>query len=67
MCYDFRVSKKDFSWLTKIFIPKFRLEGHYKMDGRVLLLPLNGEGHFFIEIGKNNVVSLHVFFFFFFY
>ncbi|KAM7359406.1 circadian clock-controlled protein daywake-like [Cochliomyia hominivorax] len=45
-----KVSKKDFSWLTKIFIPKFKLEGHYKMDGRILLLPLNGEGHFVIEI-----------------
>lgn len=47
-----RVSKKDFGWLTKLFFPKFKLEGQYKMDGRILLLPLNGEGHMVIEIGK---------------
>ncbi|KNC20584.1 hypothetical protein FF38_00427 [Lucilia cuprina] len=51
-----KVSKKDFSWLTKIFIPKFKLEGHYKMDGRVLLLPLNGEGHFVIEIDDMDII-----------
>ncbi|TMW43056.1 hypothetical protein DOY81_011863 [Sarcophaga bullata] len=51
-----KVSKKDFSWLTKIFLPKFRLEGHYKMDGRILLLPLNGEGHFFIEIDNMDLI-----------
>ncbi|XP_037825567.1 protein takeout-like [Lucilia sericata] len=51
-----KVSKKDFSWLTKIFMPKFKLEGHYKMDGRVLLLPLNGEGHFVIEIDGMDII-----------
>ncbi|XP_065364604.1 protein takeout [Calliphora vicina] len=51
-----KVSKKDFSWLTKIFMPKFKLEGHYKMDGRILLLPLNGEGHFVIEIDNMDII-----------
>ncbi|XP_061397269.1 uncharacterized protein LOC133332915 [Musca vetustissima] len=50
-----RVSKKDFSWLTKLFFPKFKIEGHYKMDGRVLLLPLKGEGQMVIEIDAMNV------------
>uniref|UniRef100_A0A1A9W9I8 Circadian clock-controlled protein n=1 Tax=Glossina brevipalpis TaxID=37001 RepID=A0A1A9W9I8_9MUSC len=45
-----RVSKKDFSWLTKILIPKLRLEGQYKLNGRVLVLSLQGEGHMFIEL-----------------
>lgn len=36
-----QVSKKDFSWLTKVHIPKMRLEGMYNMNGRILLIPLN--------------------------
>lgn len=35
------VSKKDYSWLTKVQIPKMRLEGNYNMNGRILLIPLN--------------------------
>ncbi|XP_005176457.1 protein takeout [Musca domestica] len=50
-----RVSKKDFSWLTKLFCPKFKIEGHYKMDGRVLLLPLRGEGQMLIDIDAMNI------------
>lgn len=47
-----RVSKKDYSWETKVYVPKLRLEGQYKMAGKILLIPLNGAGHMFIEIGK---------------
>lgn len=47
-----RVSKKDFSWQTKILIPKMRLNAKYKMAGRILLIPLSGTGNMFIEIGK---------------
>lgn len=36
-----QVSKKDYSWLTKVHIPKMRLEGMYNMNGRILLIPLN--------------------------
>ncbi|XP_073814733.1 protein takeout-like [Musca autumnalis] len=49
-----RVSKKDFSWLTKLVFPKFKIQGHYKMDGRVLLLPLKGEGQMVIDIDTMN-------------
>ncbi|XP_017480867.1 PREDICTED: uncharacterized protein LOC108370117 [Rhagoletis zephyria] len=51
-----KVSKKDYSWETKIYIPKLRLEGQYKMAGRILLIPLNGAGHMFIEIEKLNIL-----------
>ncbi|XP_075147650.1 protein takeout-like [Haematobia irritans] len=50
-----RVSKKNFEWLTKLFFPTFKLEGQYKMDGRILLLPLNGEGHMMIEIDSMDI------------
>ncbi|XP_013108603.1 circadian clock-controlled protein daywake [Stomoxys calcitrans] len=50
-----RVSKKNSGWLTKLFFPNFKIEGQYKMDGRILLLPLNGEGHMFIEIDSMNI------------
>lgn len=36
-----QVSKKDYSWLTKVHIPRMRLEGNYNMNGRILLIPLN--------------------------
>ncbi|XP_054726326.1 uncharacterized protein LOC129236131 [Anastrepha obliqua] len=51
-----KVSKKDYSWETKIYIPKLRLEGQYKMAGKILLIPLNGAGHMFIEIEKLNIL-----------
>ncbi|KAH8383771.1 hypothetical protein KR009_010411 [Drosophila setifemur] len=44
------VSKKDFSWLTKIYLPKMRMEGMYKMIGRILLVPLRGSGKILMEI-----------------
>jgi len=46
------VSKKDFSWQTKIYLPKMRLDGRYEMAGRILLIPLSGSGKIFIEIGN---------------
>ncbi|XP_050317409.1 uncharacterized protein LOC126751295 [Bactrocera neohumeralis] len=51
-----KVSKKDYSWETKVFIPKLRLEGQYKMSGKILLIPLNGAGHMFIEIENLNLL-----------
>jgi len=48
----YSVSKKDFSWQTKIFLPKMRLDGKYEMAGRILLIPLSGSGKIFIEIGN---------------
>ncbi|KAH8358406.1 hypothetical protein KR093_000043 [Drosophila rubida] len=51
-----RVSKKDFSWQTKIFLPKMRLDAKYKMEGRILLIPLSGAGNIFIEIENVDIL-----------
>ncbi|XP_036213713.1 protein takeout [Bactrocera oleae] len=51
-----KVSKKDYSWETKVYVPKLRLEGQYKMAGKILLIPLNGAGHMFIEIENLNIL-----------
>ncbi|XP_037951840.1 protein takeout-like [Teleopsis dalmanni] len=51
-----RVSKKDFSWETKIFIPHFRIDGNYKMEGRILLIPLSGNGKMFIELENLDII-----------
>ncbi|XP_053946598.1 protein takeout-like [Anastrepha ludens] len=51
-----RVSKKDFSWVTKIFLPKMRLDAMYKMEGRILLIPLKGAGKMFIEIDNLDII-----------
>ncbi|XP_068158105.1 uncharacterized protein [Drosophila tropicalis] len=53
-----RVSKKDFSWQTKLFLPKMRLDGKYKMNGRILLIPLSGSGNIFIEIENLDILML---------
>ncbi|KAM8704963.1 hypothetical protein ACLKA7_009424 [Drosophila subpalustris] len=53
-----RVSKKDFSWQTKIYLPKLRLDAKYKMLGRILLIPLNGSGNIFLEIEDLNMLVL---------
>jgi len=36
-----QVNDKDYSWVTTIKLPKMRLEGNYKMGGRILVIPLN--------------------------
>ncbi|XP_055923692.1 protein takeout-like [Eupeodes corollae] len=44
-----KVSKKDFSWETTLLVPKLRIDGHYKMEGKILVVPLQGNGEMFIE------------------
>ncbi|KAH8232632.1 hypothetical protein KR032_010785 [Drosophila birchii] len=51
-----RVSKKDFGWQTKIYLPKMRLDGKYDMSGRILLIPLSGSGKIFIEIDDLDIL-----------
>ncbi|XP_016951452.1 protein takeout [Drosophila biarmipes] len=53
-----RVSKKDFGWQTKIYLPKMRLDGKYEMAGRILLIPLSGSGKIFIEIDDLDILLL---------
>ncbi|EDV30410.1 uncharacterized protein Dana_GF23275 [Drosophila ananassae] len=53
-----RVSKKDFGWQTKLFLPKMRLDGKYDMAGRILLIPLSGSGKIFIEIDDMDILLL---------
>ncbi|BFF92628.1 uncharacterized protein DMAD_10643 [Drosophila madeirensis] len=53
-----RVSKKDFNWQTKIYLPKMRLDGKYRMAGRILLIPLSGSGNIFIEIHDLEILLL---------
>lgn len=44
-----RVSSKDLSWETRINLPLVRLEAIYKMKGRILIIPLNGNGRLWLE------------------
>ncbi|KAH8332779.1 hypothetical protein KR074_010446 [Drosophila pseudoananassae] len=53
-----RVSKKDFGWQTKLFLPKMRLDGRYDMAGRILLIPLSGSGKIFIEIDDMDILLI---------
>lgn len=48
----FRVSPVDYSWETKLFLPKVRIEGNYHMKGRILVIPLNGHGKCWFEPSK---------------
>ncbi|XP_030369686.1 uncharacterized protein LOC115620543 [Scaptodrosophila lebanonensis] len=56
MIKESKVSKKDFSWQTKIFLPRLRLDGQYKMVGRILLLKLSGAGKIYIEIDNLDIL-----------
>ncbi|XP_017100835.1 protein takeout [Drosophila bipectinata] len=51
-----KVSKKDFSWLTKIYLPKMRMDGMYKMVGKILLVPLSGAGKILLEIDDLDIL-----------
>ncbi|XP_060649034.1 uncharacterized protein LOC132786509 [Drosophila nasuta] len=45
-----RVNKTDFSWMDRIYIPRMRMDGNYKMIGHILLVPLRGSGRMFMEL-----------------
>ncbi|XP_055851380.1 circadian clock-controlled protein daywake-like [Episyrphus balteatus] len=44
------VDERDYSWKTKFFLPKLRIDGDYKINGRLLALTLKGAGAFFIDM-----------------
>lgn len=50
------VSNKDYSWETHIRLPKMRLEGSYHMQGRILVIPLNGHGKCWFEPSGMDIV-----------
>ncbi|XP_055676969.1 protein takeout-like [Lutzomyia longipalpis] len=50
-----KVSPKDFSWDTSFFLPKVRIEGVYSMQGRILIIPLNGRGKCWLEPVNMNI------------
>lgn len=50
-CFN-SVSPKDYSWDTRFSLPKMRIEGNYHMQGRILVIPLNGHGRCFFEPSK---------------
>uniref|UniRef100_A0A182W486 Protein takeout n=1 Tax=Anopheles minimus TaxID=112268 RepID=A0A182W486_9DIPT len=50
------VSNKDFSWETHIRLPKMRLEGNYHMQGRILVIPLNGHGKCWFEPSGMDII-----------
>ncbi|XP_055381539.1 circadian clock-controlled protein daywake-like [Condylostylus longicornis] len=51
-----KVSSKDFSWKTTLLLPKMKIESDYGLQGRILLIPLNGNGKMILHISDLNVV-----------
>ncbi|XP_055614722.1 protein takeout-like isoform X2 [Uranotaenia lowii] len=51
-----RVSSKDYGWETHIRLPKMRLEGNYHMQGRILVIPLNGHGKCWFEPSDMDII-----------
>ncbi|KAH8356011.1 hypothetical protein KR200_007457 [Drosophila serrata] len=51
-----KVSKKDFSWQTKIYLPTMSMDGMYKMVGRILLVPLHGAGKISMKIDDLDIL-----------
>uniref|UniRef100_A0A182IM11 Uncharacterized protein n=1 Tax=Anopheles atroparvus TaxID=41427 RepID=A0A182IM11_ANOAO len=50
------VSNKDYGWETHIRLPKMRLEGNYHMQGRILVIPLNGHGKCWFEPSGMDII-----------
>lgn len=38
--------------IFRVTIPNARIEGQYKMNGRILILPIQGEGPANLTLGK---------------
>lgn len=52
--FIFSINPTDYSSVTKFYIPKIRIEGHYRMQGRILVLPLVGSGKCWFEPCESN-------------
>lgn len=52
-----KVSRKDYSWETHLFLPKMRVEGNYRMNGRILVIPLTGNGKCWLEPEKLDIIT----------
>jgi len=46
---DIDINPKTYHSVTKLYIPKLRIEGNYEMKGRILVLPINGRGKCWFE------------------
>lgn len=49
-----KVSPTDYAFTTTLYIPKIRFEADYNMEGRILLVPVNGQGSCWFEPSKFN-------------
>ncbi|KAG4072889.1 hypothetical protein HA402_002632 [Bradysia odoriphaga] len=50
------VSPADYSWTTRLHLPKLRIEGQCDMRGRILLLRLGGSGKCWVEPSGLDVI-----------
>lgn len=46
------MSSTNYGFTTTLFVPKIRFEADYSMEGRILLVPVNGQGHCWFEPSK---------------
>lgn len=51
-----RVNPIDYSWETHLMVPKIRIEGNYHMQGRILVIPLNGHGKCWFEPSNFTII-----------
>ncbi|XP_031620599.1 protein takeout [Contarinia nasturtii] len=51
-----KVNPIDYSWETHLFVPKIRIEGNYHMQGRILVIPLNGHGKCWFEPKNMDII-----------
>ncbi|XP_014354708.2 protein takeout [Papilio machaon] len=42
--------------IAKLYIPELRMKGHYNLSGKLLLLPVEGDGKFSAKYGDINAV-----------
>lgn len=54
----FRVNPVDYSWETHLMVPKIRIDGNYHMQGRILVIPLNGHGKCWFEPSKTVFLTI---------
>lgn len=50
-----KVNPRTYDFLTKVQLPKLRIDGHYILLGRILVIPLRGNGNCWFDASKCNL------------
>lgn len=53
-----KVNPRTYDFLTKVYMPKLRIDGKYSLLGRILVIPLRGQGSCWFDASEFFILIL---------